>query len=534
MTDSDRPEQRHWRYTLIVLLLPLSLALAGCLSDDESTPEQPTPSPTSQPAQSTETTTSPSEPPARAATASPTASPTTTATASPTLEPSATPTPDASPVPAGQEEDLPNVTLTYAIDARLRDVESGIVDAQSVVTITSQESAPLDRLFFRIAPAQFNEFSLNRLSREGIEVDSIATDNGTTLEIPLEPPLAPSDTTQLAFDFVVPLRDTGDGFASITRDGEVMRLGVWYPMLSNDDGYPPLLDPPYTLAADYSVSFTAPAEVVVAASGELTAPPQNTDAGIRYDYTLENGRDFALMLSTAYAVDERMTASGIVVRQYTLASEYGTSDDERASIRDQAFATAERALAEFSANIGPYPWPSLALVEAGPGLGGGIEYSALTIISYDSGALDNLVAHETAHMWFYGIIGTRTQADPWLDEGAATFLGNGIDRGDYTISSDRGANIYIAPLGASIEELAMHGGDWVTAVYTQGGSFYSDMLIEMGDDAFWAAMQEIYTTQQFGIATPWEVLTSFAAHTDSDLSAIYARYFSYEWLGEVE
>jgi hypothetical protein len=450
-----------------------------------------------------------------------------TATATATQPP---PSPTPQPIPAGQEEDLPDVELAYRIDGRLRDVESGIVEAGSAVTITSRESAPLERLSFRVVPAQFNEFSLNRLTRDGVEVDPVGSDNGTTLEVTLDPPLMPGATTELAFDFVVPLRDPNDGFASVGIDGQVMRLGVWYPMLSNDDGYPPLLDPPYTLAADYTVSFTAPDDVVVAASGELTGPPVETTGGLRYDYTLANGRDFSLMLSTDYEVDERTTASGIVVRQYTLASQYGDADLARAQIRDRAFAVAERSLAEYTARIGPYPWSSLALVEAGPGLGGGIEYSALTIISYDSGSLDNLIAHEIAHMWFYGVIGTRTQADPWIDEGAATFLGNGITNGDYTRSSDQGVNDYTAPLGASIAELDQIGGDWVGAIYTQGGSFYADLLIEMGEDDFWAAMQDIYTTQRFGIATAWEVLTTFESHSDSPLDALYERYFGYEWL----
>ncbi len=468
------------------------------------------------------------------ATVSPPAATSTGSSSPPTPSPSPTIAATATtPAPAGQAVDLPDVELTYAIEATLRDVESGIVDALSVTTVTNRESEPLEHLFFRVAPAQFNEFSLNSLTRDGETINAIGSDNGTTLDIVLEPPLAPGATTALAFDFVVPLRDTGDGFASIGRDGSVLRLGYWYPMLSNDGGYPPLLDPPYTLAADYTISFTTPPDVVVAASGQMTGQPSTTSDGVHYSYTLTNGRDFALMLSPEYEVDERTTASGIVVRQYTLVSQYGDSDATRAQIRDRAFAVAEQALADYASNIGPYPWPSLTLVEAGPGLGGGIEYTALTAISYDSGSLENLVAHEVAHMWFYAAIGTRTQDDPWIDEGAAAFLGNGISGGDYARSSDQGANVYAAPLNTSIPDLASNR-EWVAAIYTQGASFYADTYIAMGDTAFWTAMRDLYASQRFGIATPWEVLTTFQGHSDTDLTPVYERYFSYAWLGEVE
>jgi hypothetical protein len=495
-----------WATLLLVLVL-----CAGCIRSGNSDP------------------TATVSPPAMAEASATSTGPATNPTASPSPMIAATAT---ATVPAGQAVDLSDVELTYAIEATLRDVESGIVDALSVTTVTNREAAPLEHLFFRVAPAQFNEFSLNSLTRDGEAIDPIGSDNGTTLEVMLDPPLAPGATTELAFDFVVPLRDTGDGFASIGRDGPVMKLGFWYPMLSNDEGYPPLLDPPYTLAADYTVSFTAPADVVVAASGELTGPPTVTQDGTRYDYNLENGRDFALMLSTDYEVDARTTASGIVVRQYTLASESGGSATRQVEVRDQAFAVAEQSLAEYAARIGPYPWPSLSLVEAGPQRGG-IEYTALTLISYD-GALDNLVAHEIAHMWFYAAIGTRTQDDPWIDEGAATFLANGLLAGNYAISSDDRAIDFIAPLGASISDLAAIGGDWSSAVYTQGASFYADLLIEMGEDDLWTAMQDIYASQHFGIATAWEVLTTFQAHSDTDLLPVYERYFSYGWLGDVE
>lgn len=556
MTHRQRALQTLRRRTLMTLLTALVLVvLPACLGEDgieqaatvvpsATTTVMPATSPTPELSPATPTAISPSPPAAPPSATSgrpvPTMPPLSpVATATPTVRPTVIRTPDTSgvplPIPAGQEEDLPDVALTYAIDARLRDFDSGIVDALSVTTMTNQSDAPLDRLYFRIAPAQFNEFTLNDLTRDGTGIDVIASDNGTTLEVVLDPPLAPAATTELRFDFVVPLRETDDGFASIGRDGAVLRLGFWYPMLSNDDGYPPLLDPPYTLSADYDVRFTAPADVVVAASADAMGTPEPSENGVTYSYTLSNGRDFALMLSRDYELDERTTASGIVVRQYTLASEYGISDETRAQIRDRVFAVAERSLDEFVANIGPYPWPSLTLAEAGPGLGGGIEYTALTIISYDSGALENLVAHEIAHMWFYAAIGTRTQDDPWIDEGAATFLGNGISNRNYASSSDRGAINYVAPLDSSIPDLTrFNGGEWVAAVYTQGGSFFADTYITMGEDAFWAAMGAVYSTQVFEIATPWEVLTTFQSYSSVDLSPIFERYFTYPWLDAVE
>ena len=51
------------------------------------------------------------------------------------------------------------------------------------------------------------------------------------------------------------------------------------------------------------------------------------------------------------------------------------------------------------------------------GLTGGLEYPTLV---YQPATSDNL-PHETAHQWFYSLIGNDQARDPWLDEGLATW-----------------------------------------------------------------------------------------------------------------
>ena len=48
---------------------------------------------------------------------------------------------------------------------------------------------------------------------------------------------------------------------------------------------------------------------------------------------------------------------------------------------------------------------------------GGMEYPELVLVVDDPTS----VAHEVAHQWFYGLVGSDQWREPWLDEGFATF-----------------------------------------------------------------------------------------------------------------
>jgi len=75
---------------------------------------------------------------------------------------------------------------------------------------------------------------------------------------------------------------------------------------------------------------------------------------------------------------------------------------------------AARALTTFSQRYGAYPWPTYTVVVEADRLTLGDEYPTLVFISTDFGA--NVVTHETAHQWFYSLVGDNQARDPWLDE----------------------------------------------------------------------------------------------------------------------
>lgn len=92
----------------------------------------------------------------------------------------------------------------------------------------------------------------------------------------------------------------------------------------------------------------------------------------------------------------------------------------------------ERAITRLSARFGPFPYDDL-WVTIVPDIGSGIEFpGAIQFGDVDPKQFVELVPHEVAHMWFYGLVGNNQARDPWLDESFAEYaevLVNGTDTG---------------------------------------------------------------------------------------------------------
>jgi hypothetical protein len=87
---------------------------------------------------------------------------------------------------------------------------------------------------------------------------------------------------------------------------------------------------------------------------------------------------------------------------------------------------AVQALERLSRRYGPYPSPVYTLAVAPDLFAGGIEYPTLSFIGA-SRYLQGVIDHETAHQWFYSLIGNDQARDPWLDETLATWAQQRID-----------------------------------------------------------------------------------------------------------
>lgn len=206
----------------------------------------------------------------------------------------------------------------------------------------------------------------------------------------------------------------------IGRWSDGIRLGSFYPILPWDPLRGWITDAPARILAESSTSPTADYDVFVTAprgfrtlvSGDEIAPGHWRAHAVR-DIGLASGR-FSVVSGVAHAPRRVDVHIGVA----------DGAQRGRVILRD-----AISSLQRLSRRYGAYRWSSYTMVATPDLFEVGIEYP--TFVFLGTGGFRNLiVAHETAHQWFYSLVGNDQARDPWLDEALASWaqmqLGGGL------------------------------------------------------------------------------------------------------------
>ncbi len=445
-------------------------------------------------------------------------------------------------VPAPQQTPptipLPALKSTYTLTVDQVDFPEGRLHTMQTVRVTNAEECALDRLYFSVTAARWGWFTLDAVQVGGQAINTAV--NGTVLPVPLPSPLRAGATTEIQIEFRLDVGQAVDpytpgGFPGTTQTGDILRLAYWFPILSDDHQYPPYLDPPYTASADYVVTFTVPKEIVIAATGNVTQEQPNADGTITRRYEAQNVRDFVLALSPSFRLAQGKASNGVFVEVYYSPYSFSPRSQTPGRIEqlvESALADAMAAQERLSKLIGPYPYPTLRVVDGGANLLGGIEFPGLIMVNLNYDSTD-LIYHEVGHEWFYGLIGTRAQQEPWIDEGGATFLAAYLQGTLLTIPPP--ANRYPYRLSTPVWGFAAGGSQSgaTASIYDQGGDFYTRVLQQMGEERFWAALQTLYRDHLYGIITSRDILTTWQAASPTDLRPLFKEYLDYPWIDQI-
>jgi peptidase M1-like protein len=326
-----------------------------------------------------------------------------TAAANSKQQPCSSVTTPLTPPPASR----PHYVLTLRVLPLLRRVEGHLA-----VSFTAPAERGSDRLVFRLWPngpryaRTGAHLSVSRV-REGHRLLRVSRPNPTTLVVRRQVAAGKAVVVSMHWRLVLPhetsLRMKGGGHSA--------RLGSFIPLLAWD-GSDWALDPPTKLraeawttpTADFDVRVVHPAGLRVVASGQQTGPGR---------WHAEAIRDFALALGRFKIVTKTVHLPAAV--RVTAAVEGIPGARAPRLFLRSAIASLKR----YSALYVPYPWKTYTVAAMADltGLTGGFEYPTLV---YQPATSENL-AHETAHQWFYSLVGNDQARDPWLDEGLATW-----------------------------------------------------------------------------------------------------------------
>lgn len=403
----------------------------------------------------------------------------------------------------------------------------------------------------------------DRYGQGGIELENVTVDDqavepalsvsDTVAELPLAEPLGDGDTVAVSLDFtttVVQGIDFYSTFLSAAPELGTVSFAHWYPIVAGyhaESGW--VLDPVsmngdlvYSSTALYDVTLTAPQDVSVVTTGSLVEESSAGDA-VERTYVSGPAREFTVIVDDDFASMEQEVDGTTISVWYNPGREAGA---------EAILTYATQSLATFNELFGPYPFDSLDLVETqmlGPS---GIEYSQLigldTTLFDPPGTLDQqgfppgiveyITAHEVAHQWWYGLVGSNNYAHAFLDEGLAeastimyfehqygeemadlqTFLNHEVNYAYQIVLG--GDHVINQPTDAFPDPNA-----YFILVYSKAALAFLDIREEIGADVFADALAAYADDLRFGVAEPEDLLSAFEEASGQNLEDLWNRWF---------
>jgi aminopeptidase N len=343
-------------------------------------------------------------------------------------------------------------------------------------------------------------------------------------------------------------------FGYATAQGTFSLAAHWYPILA---GYDPVAgwvlsppsrigDPVFSNAALYDVGLTAPAGLILATSGREVGTADRSGR-VRHRYVTGPARDFTIVGDNDFAsLSEEVDGT-------TLTSYF---DPTRPEGGREILREAAQSLALFNDLFGAYPYVELDLVEMPLRGAAGIEFPQLIYVddnyytrsAGEPGGTASVVAHEVAHQWWYGLVGNNQYAHAFTDEGLTNYVTAvyyekvyGPERGQQEIDRMLKAPYFALLFGAGDQIVdrptdEFRDGTYGVTIYCKAALGFGAIRAEIGDEAFFGALQSYAAEFQFGVATPDDLLTAFNQASGRDLSALWRHWFEaaegrqdYDW-----
>ena len=420
--------------------------------------------------------------------------------------------------------------------------------AEMTVVVPNGTDTALDSLSFSLWPNAYREGATYAPVSElyasaayyagksygGILVQSVTGGAGyevcgedeNILSVTLEKPLYPDECVELNIGFEVTLAQINHRLGV----GEhAVNLANFYPVLCarGENGFLEYVyscngDPFVSDCADYEVTLTFPEEYTAAfnGAGEVTAADGKKTAHVQ----AENVRDVAFVLGKDF-----QTLTGDV---NGVPVEYCYFADESP---ETALKVAQQSIDYFGRTFGKYSYPRYVVVETDFPFGG-MEYSGLAMISsaLRSEDVPAVVAHETAHQWWYAMVGSNQFENAWQDEGlaeysSALFLGAHPEYGEtyeeFVHRSESGYRAFFsvraqvsgeADTGMNRPLTAFTGEyEYRNIAYDKGVIMFDRLRSVMGDRRFFGGLREYFEDYSGKIASPDELASCFGgAHVE--------------------
>lgn len=263
-------------------------------------------------------------------------------------------------------------------------------------------------------------------------------------------PVQPGGSVTISTPFRVRIPD--GRFSRLGHSKQAYYITQWYPKPAVYDrsgwhAMPYLtLGEFYSEFGTYDVTITLPENYVVGATGELQTPeesafleerarlplgahgtkesngfPATSAVTKTIRYTQDRVHDFAWFADKRFIVRK---GSVTLARSNRNVTTWVMFTPKNALTWSDAITYVDESVRLYSQWVGDYPYDACTAIDGTISAGGGMEYPMITVIGNmnDMESLDNVIAHEVGHNWFYGILGSNERDHAWMDEGMNSFV----------------------------------------------------------------------------------------------------------------
>lgn len=316
-------------------------------------------------------------------------------------------------------------------------------------------------------------------------------------------------------------------------------FGNWYPVLCPfENGEAVKLtyisngDPFYSECADYNVTINMAPEFRLATSGNILSKNTQNPTLTQWQVSGKKLRDFAFVISTDFNLKSSQIGN-------TLVYSYYLNDDE---MGQHALEYAKAALLCFNRLFGEYPYETLSVVAADFYIGG-MEYPNMVMIDKTlytpvaEEALEEVVVHEIAHQWWYGVVGNNETKEAWLDEGltqysVALYIEEAYGNERYK-SYLRENEIYCkivfdivkdvnGSVNKKIDRSSNEFEHWLlydALTYDVSALMFDNLRQNIGNDNFFNGIRHYYQNNRFKISNKQKFISDMNSGTGKDINA---------------
>jgi hypothetical protein len=376
------------------------------------------------------------------------------------------------------------LSATYDVAATLNYAKGTIV-VDSTASIINPTGEAVSSLAFNLAPLRVGKLTLQLVEVDGAGVTPAIDDQ--TINVPLAKPLGGKGQVNVRIRYNATMatnaRDKNWLFAKLNGTVQAYR---WIPWLSRAARFnrPNVGDPFVTSVSPHvRVRIASERRLAFATSGEQTAATTRQKTLVARDV-----RDFNFTARPSFKILKGKAAGVSIIVYYDSLS--GAT----------MMSAAKRSVETFTRLVGTYPYPTLRVVESGGGHA--MESPAMVWIPRRSGNVAWLVAHETAHQWFYAVVGNDQTTEPFADEALVTLLTR------EATSRRIGTSCATKPLDRTIYE---YRGCYYGVIYVQGADYLAAYRRRVGDNQFWQGVRDYYEQYRFGLGGTRQLLDALDA-----------------------